>query len=74
MRFILYAVDPVSYAPIEPLVETGHVDLIDLSGGTTQAARVLVVSGNTTYVDYTVTATAGASSASVWRWALRAAA
>jgi hypothetical protein len=65
VRFILYAVDPVSYAPIEPLVETGHVDLIDLSGGTTQAARVLVVSGNTTYVDYTVTATSGTSSGRV---------
>ena len=65
VRFILYAVDPVSYAPVEPLVETGHVDLIDLSGGTTQAARVLVVSGNTTYVDYTVTATSSTSSGRV---------
>lgn len=65
VRFILYAVDPVSYAPVEPLVETGHVDLIDLSGGTTQAARVLVVSGNTTFVDYTVTATSGTSSGRV---------
>ena len=62
VRFILYAVDPVSYIPVEPLVETGHVDLIDLSAGSTQAARVLVVSGGTTYVDYTVTATSGASS------------
>jgi hypothetical protein len=65
VRFILYAVDPMSYAPVEPLVETGHVDLIDLSGGTTQAARVLVVSGGTTYVDYTVTATSGTSSGRV---------
>jgi len=65
VRFILYAVDPVSYTPVEPLVETGHVDLIDLSAGTTQAARVLVVSGGTTYVDYTVTATSGTSSGRV---------
>jgi hypothetical protein len=64
VRFILYAVNPVTYAPVEPLVETGYVDLIDLSGGTTQAARV-VVSGNTTYVDYTVTATSGTSSGRV---------
>jgi hypothetical protein len=65
VRFILYEVDSVSYAPVEPLVETGHVDLIDLSGGTTQAARVLVVSGSTTYIDYTVTATSGTSSGRV---------
>jgi hypothetical protein len=65
VRFLLYAVDPASYAPLDPLVETGHVDLIDLSGGTTQAARVLVVSGGTTYVDYTVTATSGTSSGRV---------
>jgi hypothetical protein len=65
VRFILYAVDPVTYAPVVPLVETGHVDLIDLSGGTTQAARVLVVSGNTTYLDYTVSVTSTASSGRV---------
>jgi hypothetical protein len=65
VRFILYAVDPVSYAPVEPLVETGYVDVIDLSGGTTQAARVLVVSGGTTYVDYTVTVSTGITSGKV---------
>jgi len=65
VRFVLYAVDPVSYAPVEPLVATGYVDLIDLSGGTTQAARVMVVSGGVTYVDYTVTATSGTSSGRV---------
>jgi|SRR5829696_1037539 len=65
VRFIVYAVDPVSYIPVIPLVETGHVDLIDLSSGTSQAARVLVVSGGTTYVDYTVTATSGPSSGQV---------
>jgi hypothetical protein len=65
VRFILYAVDPVTFAPIEPLVETGHVDLIDLSAGSTQAARVLVVSGSTTYVDYTVSASSTVSSARI---------
>ena len=62
VRFILYAVDPVTYDPVEPLTATGHVDLIDLSEGTTQAARVRVVSGSTTYVDYTASATTGTSS------------
>jgi hypothetical protein len=63
VRFILYAVDPVTFAPVEPLVETGYVDLTDLSAGSTQAARVQVVSGSTTYIDYTVSASGTASSA-----------
>jgi hypothetical protein len=42
--------------PVEPLVETGYVDITDLSGSTTRSARVQVVSGSTTYLDYTVTA------------------
>jgi hypothetical protein len=54
VRFILYAVDPVTFAPVEPLVETGHADLIDLSSGSTSAARVVVVSGETEYLNYTV--------------------
>lgn len=55
VRFLLYAVDPVTYAPVEPLVETGYVDLIDLSTSSTSAARVRVVSGGTEYINYTVT-------------------
>jgi hypothetical protein len=65
VRFLLYAVDPVSYAPVEPLVETGYVDLIDMSAGSTQAARVLVVSGGITYVDYTVSVSTGTTSGRV---------
>ena len=55
-RFLLYAVDPVTYLPVEPLVETGYVDITDLSGGNTQSVRLEVVSGGTTYVEYTVVA------------------
>ena len=65
VRFILYAVDPVSYAPVDPLTETGHVDLIDLSGGATQAARVVVVSGGITYIDYTASASSTSTSGRV---------
>ena len=54
VRFILYAVDAVTLAPVEPLVETGYADLIDLSSGSTSAARVVVVSGETEYLNYTV--------------------
>jgi hypothetical protein len=65
VRFILYKVDEASYAPLDPLEEIGYADLIDLSGGSTQAARVLVVANGTTYVDYTVTATSNTSSGRV---------
>lgn len=54
VRFLLYAVDPVTLAPVTPLVETGYVDLTDLSSGSTSAARVRVVSGDTEYLNYTV--------------------
>ncbi len=64
-RFILYAVDPVTYAPLGPVVETGYVELTDLTEGSTQAARIQVVSGGTTYIDYTVTGRSGTSSASI---------
>jgi hypothetical protein len=58
VRFIIYAVNPVTFQPVLPLSEVGYVQLTDLSGSNTQAARVIVVSGETTYLDYTVTATA----------------
>jgi hypothetical protein len=65
VRFILYAVDPVTDLPAAPLNQTGYVDLVDMSSGTTSAARVIVVSGTTTYVDYRVNVTATATSARV---------
>ena len=58
VRFIIYAVNPVTLEPALPLNEVGYVELTDLSGSSTQAARVVVVSGETTYLDYTVTASA----------------
>jgi hypothetical protein len=62
VRFLLYAVDPVTGMPVEPLVQTGYVDIRDLSFGTTSRARIQVVSGNITYLDYTVTVTATSTS------------
>jgi|SRR5688572_21230946 len=57
-RFILYAVDPFTGMPNEPLVEVGFVDMIDQSTASVAKLRVLVV-GNTAgpviYVDYTTT-------------------
>jgi hypothetical protein len=65
VRFLLYALDPVTLLPALPLVPTGHVDLMDLSSGSTAAARVIVVSGTTTYLDYRVSATSTVSSGQV---------
>jgi hypothetical protein len=65
VRFLLYAVDPITGIPADPLNQTGYVDLVDMSSGTTSAARVIVVSGTTTYVDYRVNVTATATSARV---------
>jgi hypothetical protein len=65
VRFLLYAVDPVTYLPADPLDQTGYVDITDLSSGTTQAARIQVVSGSTTYIDYTVSYSSGATSGRV---------
>jgi hypothetical protein len=62
VRFLLYAVDPVTFLPVEPLVETGHVDLTDLSSGSTLAARVQVFSGSTEYINYRVSVTSSVSS------------
>jgi hypothetical protein len=61
VRFVLYAVDPVDYDIVLPLVETGHVDFIDGSTASTNAVRVRVVSGSTTYVDYGVAHTPAAT-------------
>jgi hypothetical protein len=62
VRFLLYAVDPLTLEPVQPLVTTGYVDITDKSAGITHAAQVVVVSGGTTYLDYTVSASSTASS------------
>lgn len=66
VRFILYAINPLTNTPAEPLVEVGYVDLND--EGTTGAEKVHVtvagVGGTPVYVDYSVTlASLSASSA-----------
>jgi hypothetical protein len=62
VRFLLYAVDPVLLRPVEPLVETGYVDVIDLSTATQLDVRVRVVQGAITYLDYDVVSSATSSS------------
>lgn len=59
VRFILYAINPITRRPAEPLVEVGYVDLHDLSVDNTRALRIVVagVDGSPVYVDYTVAGT-----------------
>ena len=55
VRFVLYAVDAFG-AIVTPLVETGYIDLTDLSNGTEAAARLVAVSGGETKADYSASA------------------
>ena len=57
VRFILYAVDPLTSMPVEPLVEVGYVDLSDESTATVAKLHVTVagLGGTPVYVDYRVT-------------------
>lgn len=65
VRFLLYAVDPVTHIPVEPVVEVGYVDVLDHSTTTTTAIQVKVVSGSTVYLDYNISAGGTETSGSV---------
>ena len=62
VRFLLYAVNPVTQMPVEPLVELGHVDLTGSETATSATARAVVVSGGVTYLDYTAVMVASSGS------------
>jgi len=61
VRFLLYAVDPLMLQPVEPLVETGYVDITDHGTASTVDVNVKVVEGAVVYLSYDVTAQATAS-------------
>ena len=65
VRFVLYALDPVTHEPAAPLNELGYVDLRDLSTATTDVARLIVVSQGVTYFDYSVSASGTSDDAEV---------
>ena len=65
VRFILYAINPVTGEPVDPLQEVGYADLLDQSTGSSNSVRVQLVSNNVTYFDYGVTGSSTASSAQV---------
>ncbi len=61
VRFILYAVDPLTDLPSSPLTEIGYADLTDKSSGSTVSLGITVVGTSgpspVTYVDYTISGT-----------------
>jgi hypothetical protein len=61
VRFMLYALDPVTFRPAEPLVEVGYVDLVDQSTASALDVQVKVVDGGTIYLQYAVTVTSSAT-------------
>ncbi len=62
VRFVLYAVNPLTNTPAEPLVEIGTADFLDESSGGTNRLRVRVYDAERTYADYVVSGTTGGSS------------
>jgi hypothetical protein len=66
VRFILYAINPVTQQPIEPLVPIdGYVDITVTETASSSTIRAVVVSSDVTYLDYTVSASGTAGSATV---------
>ncbi len=66
VRFILYAIDPLTGNPAGPApgTEVGYIDLIDESGSGSPKVHVIVagLGGTPVYVDYTVTLTSQSAS------------
>jgi hypothetical protein len=63
VRFLLYAVNPVTGIPVEPLVEIGYADVATTQTSSSASANIVVVSENVTYLDYTARITASSASA-----------
>jgi hypothetical protein len=58
VRFIVYAVNPISGQPVTPLAEVGYADVEVTETATGGSVRIELVSGNVTYLDYVVGAAA----------------
>ena len=61
VRFILYAIDPVTREPSD--VEIGYVDLLDESTDLARVVRVVAVTDGVERINYTVSATIGSQTA-----------
>ncbi len=56
VRFVVYAVNPISGQPVTPLAEVGYADVVVTEGASSGSVSIELVSGNVTYLDYTVAA------------------
>jgi len=65
VRFAIYAVDPITGDPVEPLNEIGHADLIDESTDVVASVRLRVESQSVEYMNYAVTASGPPTSPTV---------
>lgn len=61
VRFMIYAVNPISGVPVEPLVEVGYADIVTTETASALTVQVLLVSAGVTYLDYLVGVTGGSS-------------
>jgi hypothetical protein len=66
VRFLLYAVDPVTGEPVEPLVPIdGYAQLTMTETSSSATVRITVVSSDVTYLDYSAVLSGNASSATI---------
>jgi hypothetical protein len=61
VRFIVYAVNPISGEPVTPLNEVGYADVEVNETESALSIRLELVSGDVTYLDYTVGVTVNQS-------------
>jgi hypothetical protein len=62
VRFVLYAMNPLTGLPAEPLAPIGYADFLDESSGATNSLRVKVVGDDAIiYANYLVSGTSGSS-------------
>ncbi|HWB40381.1 MAG TPA: hypothetical protein VG500_03930 [Gemmatimonadales bacterium] len=65
VRFLVYAVNPISGAIIEPVIEVGYADIVVTESANAASVRIELVSEGVTYLDYTVGVTGGTNSVTV---------
>jgi hypothetical protein len=62
VRFLLYAVNPITGEIVEPLNQVGYADIVTTETSSSASIQVRLVSAGVTYLDYTV-AVGGSSTA-----------
>jgi hypothetical protein len=56
VRFVVYAINPISGQIIEPAIEVGHADIVVTETASSATVRIELVSGDVTFLDYSVAA------------------